>query len=108
MPSKHGEQTGRFGCWLTQYIKGAPQYCNHLVYYDHGKRDYKSNVVAIKGFFGDEVRNKNRLADIDLIVAKPNKDIILLAEIEEKPGYWIEKRVWVTDNHYPRYEYKRW
>ncbi|MBC8235578.1 hypothetical protein H8E77_39025, partial [bacterium] len=84
MKPKAGEQTGRFGCWLTQYLKGSPQYYKHLVYYDHGKRDSKPNVAAIKGFFGDEVSNKNRLADVDLMVAKPNKDIMLLVEIEER------------------------
>jgi len=86
MKLKHGEHTGKFGCWLTHYLKGVPQYCEHLVYYDHGKRDSKPNVAAIKGFYGVSVKNENRLADVDLIIAKPNKDIILLVEIEEKPS----------------------
>ena len=82
MPSKHGEQTGKFGLWLTNYLK--PRYCEYPVYYDHGDKNLEPNVAAIKGFFGDEVSNKNRLADVDLMVAKPNKDIMLLVEIEER------------------------
>jgi hypothetical protein len=40
-------------------------------------------VVAIKGFFGDTVSNTSRLADVDVVVVKPNGEIAILIEIEE-------------------------
>jgi len=84
MKPKHGEQTGMFGRWLTQYLEDTPMYRQYLLYYDHGCKQSEPNVVVIKGFWGESVTNKNRLADVDLIVANPNKEAMLLIEIEER------------------------
>jgi hypothetical protein len=55
------------------------------VYYDHGDPAIDTHVAATKGFFGTEVRNLTRLADIDIIVASPDQIAQLLIEIEERP-----------------------
>jgi hypothetical protein len=83
--SKVGKRTGEFGQWLTQSLEKDSQYS---VYYDHGDKQRNSNVASIKGFYGheitDEVSNKNRLADIDVIVVNnDNNEALLLIEIEE-------------------------
>ena len=80
MNNKHGKSTGKFGSWLNDYL-GSDSF--YTVYYDHGIKTDDPNVAAIKGFFGDQVNNKNRLADIDVMVANIDKEIILLIEIEE-------------------------
>ena len=82
---RHGTGTASFGKWLKDYLEGIPEYEDYLVYYDHGDSQ-KSNVVAIKGFCGKSVTNQNRLADIDIMVANPKKEIVVLIEIEEKPA----------------------
>ena len=74
-----GKWTKEFGSWLTQYLMTSSSYS---VYYDHGDKRENPSVVAIKGFFGDEVRNNNRLADVDVLVTS-NNEAILLVEIEE-------------------------
>ena len=74
-----GKWTKEFGSWLAQYLVTSNLYS---VYYDHGDKPKNPSVVAVKGFFGDEVRNGNRLADVDVLVAS-NNDAILLVEIEE-------------------------
>ena len=81
MTSRDGKNTGRFGLWLSQYLKADSQIS---VFYDHGNRQKDSNIVAIKGFYGEHVSNKNRLADIDVMVVnhETNK-VLLLIEIEE-------------------------
>ena len=55
-----------------------------LVYFDHGDRDKYDNVFACKGFYGETVRNVNRLADIDLVVADRQRGALILVEIEER------------------------
>jgi len=80
MQSKRGKRTGAFGRWLTQHLEKIPQY---RVYYAHGDKQSESNVVRIQGFFGDSVANYNRLADVDVMVAGPNEDAVVLIEIEE-------------------------
>jgi len=84
MQTKHGEETGKFGKCLTRYLKNK-DYFDYFVYYDHGCKQAEPNVTEIRGFFGAEVKNRNRLADVDLLVAKPNKDAVILVEIEERP-----------------------
>lgn len=77
-----GVWTSRFGEWLTQYLKKLSGHREYLVYYDHGDSQ-KPNVAEIKGFYGQSVKNRNRLTDIDIMVANQNRDIVLLIEIEE-------------------------
>lgn len=83
---QQGQSTGAFGRWLTDYLKASRQYKDYQVYYDHGDRQAGANVVAIKGFLGDSVTNRNRLADVDVMIVAPNKSIRLLIEIEERPS----------------------
>lgn len=77
-----GVWTSRFGEWLTHYLKELSGHREYLVYYDHGDSQ-KPNVAEIKGFYGQSVKNRNRLTDIDIMVANQNRDIVLLIEIEE-------------------------
>jgi hypothetical protein len=83
MTAKHGVETGKFGWWLSRYLEETPGYQSYCVYYDHGDRLLDPNVVAVQGFSGDIVTNKNRLADVDIIVVKPGGEIAILIEIEE-------------------------
>lgn len=85
MPTKPGEKTGQFGRWLTEYIQSELPDKNYTVYYDHGDPTKYSKVAAIKGFLGEEVRNENRMADVDVMVADEDRGIKLLIEIEESP-----------------------
>jgi hypothetical protein len=55
------------------------------VYYDHGDTAVDASVAATKGFFGTDVKNLNRLADIDILIASPDRVARLLIEIEERP-----------------------
>ena len=81
MMSKHGKLTGEFGLWLSNYLGNNHQYS---VYYDHGDNQKDLNVLAIKGFYGKLITNKNRLVDSDLIVVNnKNNSVDLLIEIEE-------------------------
>lgn len=81
MKSKDGKRTGEFGIWLDQYLGLNSQYS---VYYDHGNKEKNPNVVAIKGFFGQQVSNKNRLVDTDvMVVSNDSGRVIHLIEIEE-------------------------
>jgi len=77
---KHGEQTKEFGLWLIDHLKKNDEYS---VFYDHGNPQEDPTVVVIKGFFGDEVTNRNRLTNVDVMVVKNDKEIVLLIEIEE-------------------------
>jgi hypothetical protein len=56
------------------------------VFYDHGDAALDPAVAATKGFFGFEVKNLNRLADIDILVASPEGIAEVLIEIEERPS----------------------
>jgi hypothetical protein len=79
---KHGKHTGGFGLWLVKYLQrlGPEQY---FVVYDHGDPDQDPHVAAVQGFYGDQVSNQNRLADIDILVANQDREALLLMEIEE-------------------------
>jgi len=83
MAAKHGVETGKFGKWLSQYLKDTPGYQSYSVYYDHGNKLTDPNVAVVKGFFGDTVTNTSRLADVDIMVVKPSGEIAILIEIEE-------------------------
>ena len=81
MKSKDGEKTGEFGLWLRRYLKENDQYS---VYYDHGDKAQDPNVATIKGFFGQQVTRRNRLADLDVMIVDNDRDeVVLLIEIEE-------------------------
>ena len=62
MTSHHGKMTGEFGAWLTNFIRGNDFGQSLDVYFDHGDKLKHSNVGAIKGFYGNRVNNRNRLA----------------------------------------------
>ena len=79
----HGEQTGEFGEWLAEYLKSSDHYQDLIVFFDHGNSNKCPNVAAVKGFYGDHVANRNRLADIDVMVANDDHEILFLIEIEE-------------------------
>ena len=81
MPIQQGIETEKFGRWLTNYLKDFP----YQVYYDHGDSQNDLNVFSIKGFYGDQVHNINRLADIDIMVASKNNIVKILIEIEGRP-----------------------
>lgn len=44
----------------------------------------QAGVAALTGSCGETVSNRNRLADIDLLVANPEQEVILLLEVEGK------------------------
>ncbi len=80
MTSKQGKRTGEFGRWLTGYLDRNSQYS---VFYDHGSIQEDSNVGVIKGFYGHEVTNRNRISDVDVMVVNDDGEVVLLIEIEE-------------------------
>jgi hypothetical protein len=80
-----GYETGLFGRRIAARIRGDPACRGWEVFYDHGDRSLDPAVAATKGFFGSEVKNLNRLADIDVLIASPNGAAVILIEIEERP-----------------------
>ncbi len=85
MTQNAGQMTGQFGWWLTEYLRKEHADKHYIVYYDHGDPAKHDNVAAIKGFIGGEVKNENRLADVDVMVADEDHNIRVLIEIEESP-----------------------
>ena len=85
MVKKAGEKTCEFGLWLTKYILENYTNQGYQVYYDHGDSKLHNNVASIKGFLGDTVTSKNKLADLDVMVANQDHEILMLIEIEESP-----------------------
>jgi hypothetical protein len=83
---KQGVETEVFGAWLTEYLQSSPQHRGYKVYFDHGDKCKYSNVLAIKAFYGDAVSNSNRLADLDIVVVRPDGVADLVVEIEERPS----------------------
>ena len=79
--SKQGEKTGVYGKYLYQYCKETHPWLT--VYYDHGNKETDTHVAAAMGFYGEKVRNRNRLTDVDIIVGSCNKKIVLLIEVEQ-------------------------
>jgi hypothetical protein len=84
MPEQ-GVETGKFGGWLTDYIESSPKHLGFKVFFDHGNQNRYPNVLAPKAFFGDTVSNSNRLADLDIVVLRPDGVADLIIEIEERP-----------------------
>lgn len=82
----HGIKTGEFGKWLTKFLSNNPEYHHYVVYYDHGDKETSPNVVAIKGFYGVEITRGNKFSDVDVMVVNPNREIMLVIEIEERPS----------------------
>lgn len=85
MVKRAGEKTGQFGLWLTEYIRENHSTRGYQVYYDHGDSRLHDNVAVIKAFLGDTITSKNKLAEIDVMVANQEHDILMLIEIEESP-----------------------
>ena len=83
MTPRSGERTGEFGCWLTRYLAGTSGYRDYIVYYDHGDKQSEPNVAVIHGFYGTEVTNVTRLAELDVMVVSPRGEVVVLIEIEE-------------------------
>jgi hypothetical protein len=84
MTPAQGYRTGEFGYWLTQHLATIPRYRDYVVYYDHGDSQSEPNVAVIHGFCGSEVTNVTRLAEVDVMIATPDGELVLLIEIEER------------------------
>ena len=82
MANQHGIDTAKFGKWLTQYFSEAPLAGRYWVFYDHGDSSDPS-VAVPKAFVGTEVKNRNRLADVDLMIAGKS-EVEVLIELEER------------------------
>jgi hypothetical protein len=80
---KHRQESALFGQWLSDRLRKNPRYRHYAVYYDHGDKTVHPNVAAIKGIYGEKVTNSSQLTQVDVMVAKPNQEIIILVEIEE-------------------------
>ena len=79
-----GANTAVFGHWLTRHLEGLPGYQDHQVYYDHGDPKGSPNVAAIKGIYGESVSLISQLAQVDVLVAQPDREIRVVVEIEER------------------------
>jgi len=83
MDKKNGAETGRFGVWLAQRLGSMPKYQDYLVLYDHADTEKGAHPTVIHGFYGNTPTNVNRLAEVDVMVATPSKEVVLVIEIEE-------------------------
>jgi hypothetical protein len=81
---RQGHHTGTFGSQLAARLRASADHAEWIVFYDHGDTTVDSSVAATKGFFGDRVANLNRLADIDVLIASPDRVARILIEIEER------------------------
>ncbi len=73
-----GPETTNLGNRLTQKLKKVD---NSLkVYVGHGKL---SQSKKVQGFMSEEIDNGTKVAEIDIIIAKSNKNVLFLVEIEE-------------------------
>lgn len=82
--SRAGKKTGEFGKWL--YHQCRENYPQFKVYYDHGEKNHDPNVSVPMGFFGDNISQKNRLTDCDVLVglsSEENSKAVLLIEVEQ-------------------------
>jgi hypothetical protein len=78
---RHGQGTGEFGQWLGRHLQSEDAFSDHLLFYDHGNKRLDPNVRAVKAFVGERVANDNRIADVDVIVIKPDGTVAVLIEI---------------------------
>jgi hypothetical protein len=81
---RQGLETGQFGRRLAERLQQSALHRDWVVYYDHGDTSVDSKVAATKGFFGTSVKNLNRLADVDILVASNDGIAQLLIEVEER------------------------
>lgn len=86
---KKGIKTAALGQWLTRSMVSSGSGDEYQVFYDHGD-SREPNVVAIKGFYGEEVTNLNRLADVDIIVVGPNHLVEVI--VEPSPNQWTGRK----------------
>lgn len=75
---KHGELTARLGASLHNEL--SPK--KYTVHYDHGPSG-TPGIGAISAYYGDELHRETKLADLDIAILDPDKQVILLIEIEE-------------------------
>jgi hypothetical protein len=73
-----GPETTHLGERLNQKLKKVDN--SLIVYVGHGKLNQSKKV---QGFMSEEIDNGTRIADIDIMISKPNGDILFLVEIEE-------------------------
>lgn len=84
MVHQQGLATARFGERLVREFGDR-----YVVTYDHGDPDESEHVAACKAFYGtpgEGVRNVNRLADVDVLMADASGRTLVLMEIEERPS----------------------
>ena len=81
---KPGHNTGAFGRQLTAWLEARVEHTGWRVFYDHEDATIDANVAATKGFFGASAATLNRLADIDVLVARPDDVASVLIEIGER------------------------
>jgi len=73
-----GLETTNLGKRLTQKLKKVDN--SLIVYIGHGVSD---DSKKIQGFMSKEINNGTRVADIDIMIATSNRDVLFLVEIEE-------------------------
>ena len=73
-----GQETTHLGERLTHKLKEVDD--SLIVYVGHGKR---STSKKVQTFMSEKINNGTRIADIDIMISKPNGDILFLVEIEE-------------------------
>ena len=76
------EQIKMFGMWLADYLAGIPQYEDYLVHCERARGEPKLSVMEARRGLRGPANMESRLADVDVMVAKPNKDLVVLVQIE--------------------------
>jgi hypothetical protein len=79
--ARPGYETAQFGRRLAASLQEMARYRDWVRPWRH---ECRCHVAATKGFFGKAVKNLNRLADIDVLVASDDGKARLLIEIEER------------------------
>jgi hypothetical protein len=77
---KHGRYTAAFGKKLGQRL----QKTDYTVWYDHGDPKTDPHVLKTSGYYGVELSNESKLAEIDIMITEGDR-IRCLVEIEENP-----------------------
>jgi hypothetical protein len=75
---KHGIFTAHLGSSLRSELSDK----NYIVHYDHGPSG-TPGIGAISAYYGKEKHRETKLADLDIAILNPDKQVILLIEIEE-------------------------
>ena len=68
---------------MAKWLGSMPSYQDYLVFYDHADIETGAHPTVIHGFYGGRPTNANRLAEVDVMVATPSKEVVLVIEIEE-------------------------